>query len=119
MSPYIKVHDRYTYEELQKIFQDTDVLIVPSIWYETFGYTVLEALSVGVPVILSGTVGARDILEEGAAIIIDDINCEKLYSVVRNLSAEKLAEMNRIIVEKQKIMTVGDMAIRIEEKCYR
>ncbi len=119
MSPYIKVHDRYIYGELQKIFHETDVLIVPSIWYETFGYTVLEALSVGVPVILSGTVGARDILEERAAIIIDDIDSEKLCGVFRNLSREKLTEMNRIIVEQQKIMTVEDMAAQIEKKCYR
>ena len=73
MSPYIKVHGRYTYRDLDNIFQNTDVLVAPSIWYETFGYTVLEALSYGVPVIISGTVGAKDILTDGAGIVLNNI----------------------------------------------
>ena len=41
-----------------------DVLIVPSIWKETFGFVVLEALSYGVPVIVSDNVGAKDIVKQ-------------------------------------------------------
>lgn len=118
MSPYIKIHGRYNYSELEKIFDDTDVLIVPSVWYETFGYTVLEALSYGVPVIITNNVGAKDILAEGAGIVINDIKGEELYEVVKSLNAEKLRNMNKTIVENQKIMTLADMARQIEERCY-
>jgi glycosyltransferase involved in cell wall biosynthesis len=38
---------------------ETDLLIVPSIWFETFGFIVAEALSYGVPVLCSDTVGAQ------------------------------------------------------------
>ena len=40
-----------------------DMLIVPSLCYETFGLVVLEALSFGVPVMVSATVGAKDIVK--------------------------------------------------------
>lgn len=116
--PYIRTHAPYTYDELERIFQDTDILAAPSIWNETFGYTVLEALSYGVPVIISGTVGAKDILVQGAGIVVEDITSEKLYQVFRELTAEKLRQMNEVIVEKQNIMTMEEMAGLIIDKCY-
>lgn len=117
-SPYIKVHQRYSYDELEAIFEETDILVAPSIWYETFGYTVLEALSYGVPVIISGTVGAKDILSEGTGIIIDNISSDKLVDVFRCLTVNKLRSMNKSIIEHQKIMTLQDMTDRIVEECY-
>lgn len=118
MSPYIKVHGRYSYVELEKIFDKTDVLVAPSICYETFGFTVLEALSYGVPVIISGNVGAKDILVDGAGSVIENITPEKLCAVLQNLTLEKLAKMNKTIVKKQPIMQVENMSNQIEEMCY-
>ena len=118
MSPYIKVHDRYTYSDLEDIFDNTDILVAPSIWYETFGFTVLEALSYGVPVLVSGTVGAKDVLSNGAGIVIEDITSQKLCEVLKNLTVEKLEIMNRIIVEEQPIMKIQEMSSKIEQVCY-
>ena len=117
-SPYMRTHSRYTYDELEKIFDETDVLIAPSIWYETFGYTVLEALSYGVPVIVSGTVGAKDIIAEGAGIVIDEISSESLNETLNNLASTSIALMNKTIVENQWIMTIKDMSNEIVEKVY-
>lgn len=114
----MKVHDRYTYSGLKDIFDNTDVLVAPSIWYETFGFTVLEALSYGVPVVVSGTVGAKDILSNGAGIVIEDITSQKLCEVLKNLTIEKLEIMNRIIVEEQSIMRIQEMSLQIEQACY-
>lgn len=61
--PYIThKQNGYTYSQLKEIYDDTDLLTVPSQWYETFGFTVLEALSYGVPVLITQNVGARDLL---------------------------------------------------------
>ena len=60
----MNIHGRYSYDELEAIMDETDLLICPSVWYETFGYTVLEALSFGVPVLVSDTVGAKDIIPD-------------------------------------------------------
>lgn len=116
--PYMNIHDRYSYNELKNIFLNTDVLIVPSVWYETFGFTVLEAICHGVPVIISDTVGAKDILREGSGIIIEDISADKLYLVIKNLTSEKLERMNNIINEKQEILTMEMVEEKIFRECY-
>lgn len=118
MSPYIKVHDRYSYTDLEKIFDETDILVAPSIWYETFGFTVLEALSYGVPVVISGNVGAKDVLVKNAGIVIEDISSEKLYMTLQKLTTNKIKEMNMTIVKKQTIMQIEDMSNQIEKICY-
>lgn len=46
------------------VYDTMDVLVVPSIWKETFSLVTLEALSYGVPVIVSDNVGAQDIVKE-------------------------------------------------------
>ena len=117
-SPYMRTHDRYSYSELETIFNETDVLIAPSICYETFGYTVLEALSFGVPVIISGTVGAKDILANGAGIVINDIDMDGIYSTLRTVNADKLNAMNEVIVSCQHIQTIKEMSDEIEQKVY-
>lgn len=117
-SPYIQSHGRYDYSELERIFDKTDVLVAPSVWYETFGYTVLEALSYGVPVIITETVGAKDILVNGAGIVIHDVKTNELYDTLRLLNADLLRSMNKAIVDNQEILTVKEMADGIEDKCY-
>lgn len=117
-APYMKVHERYTYQDLKKIFDETDVLVAPSIWYETFGYTVLESLSYGVPVIISDTVGAQDILVEGGGIVVEDITSEKLFIELQKLTSKTLKEMNKMIFEKQKVIKIEDMSEQIKKSCY-
>lgn len=62
----IKIHGKYSYDQLNDIFDDTDLLVVPSIWNETFGFIVLEALSYGVPVLVTDKVGSKDIINNNA-----------------------------------------------------
>lgn len=118
MSPYMKVHGRYTYDQLENIFHTTDVLVAPSIGYETFGYTVLEALSYGIPVIVNDHVGAKDIIPKGCGILIEDIDKEKLRDAIGGLSPAYLETMNRNILEKVEIMTIERMTERIMSCCY-
>lgn len=67
--------DGFTHVELEKIMNEADVLVAPSIWYETFGFTVQEALSYGVPVIVSNHVGAKDIIgDNGMVVKAGDVN---------------------------------------------
>lgn len=118
-SPYMKVHERYSYKDLENIFEETDILVAPSMWYETFGYTVLEALSYGVPVLISGTVGAKDILADGAGIVIEQMTEEKLLYEIEHLTVEKLQTMNEAICSKQKIMSLAEMANLMSTELYR
>lgn len=60
---------------LEQIYSLTDILIVPSLWKETFGLNVIEALSYNCKVLVSKNVGAKDILpKENIFNEILDIN---------------------------------------------
>lgn len=116
--PYMAMHSRYSYGELEQIFSDTDILVCPSIWYETFGYTVLEALSFGVPVLVSATVGAKDIIPDGAGIVVDPMDEAHLYRALKEITVEKLASMNRAILDLQEIKTMEMLSSEMMDKLY-
>lgn len=117
-SEYMRIHDRYNYAELEKIFEETDVLVVPSIWYETFGFTVIEALSYGVPTIVSNNVGAKDILEDQFGIIIKNFDANNLKCFIESLSAKELNELNKNICLNYDLYTIGNMTEDLFFKCY-
>ncbi|MDH7556050.1 MAG: glycosyltransferase family 4 protein [Candidatus Methanosuratincola sp.] len=77
MRPYLEglakklgVSDRVTFlghvddETLLSIYKEASVLVIPSL-YEPFGIVVLEAMSLGIPVIVSNTGGLDEIITEG------------------------------------------------------
>lgn len=69
-SDYMIIHENgYKYLELPRMMKNADVVVAPSICYETFGFTVLEALSYGVPVIVSDHMGAKDIVRENGIVV--------------------------------------------------
>lgn len=118
--PYITVNSRFEYQELGNIFEQTDVLIMPSVWNETFGFTVLEALSYGVPVIVSKNVGAKDLLEDGKYGMIVEPTVEGVKEGVLQLmeNREMLAEYNRQIVKEMNLGSVINGADKIMELYY-
>jgi len=54
---------KYSPDNMEPVYNNFDLLIVPSVWKETFSLTTLEALSYGVPVLVSNNVGAKDIVD--------------------------------------------------------
>lgn len=116
LPPYIRQHDRYSYSQLESIMDETDVLVSPSVLNETFGYTVIEALSYGVPVIVSNHVGARDVIPEGTGIIFDDEI--GLKNAIQSLSNEKLESMNRMILELFQVQTMNSFNRELRANVY-
>ena len=47
-------------DEIERIFEKTRILLVPSLWPETFGYVVPEAMLRGIPVLASDLGGLRE-----------------------------------------------------------
>ncbi len=91
-------------DELADIFSEADVLVAPSIWYETFGFTVLEALSYGVPVIVSDHVGAKDVVENGG-IVIPAGSVDELKKIITELTTERLMYLKDKIRTELEIKT--------------
>lgn len=104
-SKYMKIQEEgFSYDQLGDILADTDVVIAPSVWYETFGFTVLEAISYGVPVIVSDHVGAKDIIGAGG-IVVKAGSKESLKAAILSLSPDRLRELRDAIQKEAKIKT--------------
>lgn len=98
-SDYMNIKEEgFVYSELKFIMEKTDILVAPSMWYETFGFTVLEAISYGVPVIVSDHVGAKDVIGTGG-IIVKAGNVEQLKQAILSLDREKLLSLRKEIIK--------------------
>ena len=107
--PYIVCHETFSHSSLPEVMDTIDMLIVPSIWYETYGFTVLEALSYGVPVCISDNVGAKDIIvkgETGDIFHLNTVNAKEVLSKYINDSS-LLEEINNNIVSTFDVYTMA------------
>ena len=100
----VKINGRYSYSELDIIFENTDVLIVPSIWNETFGFIALEALSYGVPVLVTEKVGSKDLIENY------EFTKGEIIKLSKDAMEEKIKQFNkdRMILQKYNKNIVKD-----------
>ncbi|MHC2833293.1 glycosyltransferase [Bacillus sp. F9_6S_D1_P_5] len=71
---YFTFYGRYSYSQLKDIFSEVDLLIIPSVCKETFGFIGLEAKSYGVPVMVSEYVGFKDLIQDGETGFIYKVN---------------------------------------------
>ena len=99
--PFCKYYDAYKQEERDAVFGKMDILAVPSSWMETFGMVVLEALSYGVPVVVTDKVGAKGLIENreqpmGIILPDEDSAWEECLTDLRE-NCNKIKEMSRNI----------------------
>lgn len=93
--PGVSYRGSYNSDRHAEVYGGSDLLIVPSVWNETFGFIVPEALSFGTPVLCSDTVGAQmlvspEMVYHGEAGLRD-----KLESLLRH--PKELERLNRSI----------------------
>ncbi len=99
IQPYMNVKaNGFEQNELRDIFANTDVLVAPSVWYETFGFTVLEALSYGIPVVISNHVGAKDIVKD-FGVIVEAGNVDALKNSISDLNNETIERLREKIMK--------------------
>ena len=115
--PFLVSHKPYHYDELESVMDDADCVAVPSLWNETFGFTVLEALSYGVPVIVSEKVGAKDLIKDKNNGIVVKDNVDSLKESIRYIleHPEILNQMNNYILANTQIKTMREHACEIEK----
>ena len=98
---FVKSMGHFKSNDLASVMHSFDLLIVPSIWKETFGFITLEALSYGIPVIASNNVGSKDVIKTVLPELIYS-KLEELDSIVkkvyynRDLIAKYSDEINKI-----------------------
>ena len=100
------------HSQLKEIFDNTDLLVVPSQWYETFGFTVLEALSYGVPVIVSDKVGAGDLVRTGSMGLV---SCnEEMLNHLKKICEKR----EQLTIWNRNIQSWKLYSIDCVEQCY-
>lgn len=89
----IRHRGRYTQTDLDRIAAESDFCIIPSISYETLGFTGVEMLSRGVPLICSNRCGVSEGVHDGSTgLLFDPSTSEALEATLeRVLETPRLA----------------------------
>jgi UDP-glucose:(heptosyl)LPS alpha-1,3-glucosyltransferase len=83
-------------EDLRNIYMASDIFMMLS-RFDTFGISVLEAMAASLPVIVSGNVGAKDVIRESEnGFVVDDPGnadevCEKIAVVLDERTRSEMA----------------------------
>ncbi|MEN9919761.1 MAG: hypothetical protein RL662_2197 [Bacteroidota bacterium] len=86
-----------TRDQLQELIRHAAYVVVPSEWYETFGLSCAEGLSLGTPVIASAIGGLTEIIESGKNGFLftpkDVLGLQNVISKAMQLSDERYTQM--------------------------
>ncbi|BBO33006.1 glycosyltransferase [Lacipirellula parvula] len=63
----ITIRGELSNAEAQRVIGAANLLVMPSLWYETFGRTIAEAYATGTPVVASRLGAMAELVEEGVA----------------------------------------------------
>ena len=78
--------------EPDSIIGVADIVAVPSLWYEAFGRVVVEAMSLGVPVVASRIGGMAELFEDGVhGHYVPPGDAERLATTLAQFGADKNA----------------------------
>ena len=88
----VHVHGKYDAEQLVRIMEhyDTDIVLIPSIWPETFSYTTSEAMSMGLPVACFDMgAHAERVAKYNQGLVMQNIapkkNIEQIFNFIKEL----------------------------------
>lgn len=100
----VKRRGKYSADQLDNIYDCLDIIAVPSIWYETFSFIAIEAISSGMPCLLSDHVGAKDYIKKSkTGFIVKSGNKEELMKCFSDIISDpKLLYRinNQLCIEK-------------------
>lgn len=113
---YIIKHKKYNYTNIENNFEKLDAIIIPSLWKETFGMGVVEALNCNVPVILSENVGAKDVVDEDNSWIYSTNN--DLKRLLLKLQKKDFIDKKNLLIKYGKKFDYIDFVSQIIE-CYK
>ena len=88
--PRATLMDRYDQEDLPAILRNIDVVVVPSLWHETFSIVAREALLSGTPVVASEVGALPEIVEHGQnGLLVPAGDVDALHGALQRLSVER------------------------------
>lgn len=76
--------------ELVRRYHEADLLVLPSIWQESYGLPVAEAMACGVPVLASASGGVPELVEDGVTgRLVPRLDVAALAHALQELAADR------------------------------
>jgi len=91
---YVKFWGRIPFNEMGRVYKETDVLILPSIWPENQPVSITEALAASIPAIVSDVGGSKELVVNG-----------KTGYVFENGNYEMLAQKMQCLIDDPELIT--------------
>jgi glycosyltransferase involved in cell wall biosynthesis len=86
-----------TRDEVLRLLAQSTFLIFPSVWYETFGLTMIEAMAMGKPVLATNLGGRGEIVEEGiTGFLYNPFEPGETEAAIRKMLALSPSEKERM-----------------------
>lgn len=101
--PNLIQHGKYNWDEIYNVYENIDILVVPSKWKETFGLIVLEAMSFGTLTFVSENVGAKDLVRK-----------QQIFTSIKQLIDKILDTSNEDYIFNKKIV-IKDLEFHTKE----
>ncbi len=111
-------HGSYSPDDLPRILTELDVLVVPSVWWESFCLTLREGMAAGLPVIASDLGAMHEALADtGEPVLFRPGDADDLaHKIAAVVDDDTLA--NRASAFRDRVRTLEQMAIDTE-RVYR
>lgn len=96
-----------TGKELEELIAKAKFSVYPSVWYENCPLSILEAESLGTPVITANYGGMKELVEDGkTGVLVNKIDKENLKNAILNLYSdnEKIVKMAKNCIAKREDM---------------
>jgi glycosyltransferase involved in cell wall biosynthesis len=103
--------------ELIRAYRAADLLVLPSIWQESYGLPVAEAMACGVPVLASASGGVPELIEDGVTgRLVPRLETDALVGALRELAADavRLRAMGHAARARAQRLTWSSSAERLE-----
>jgi len=113
------------YERINRYYQLCDIVVVPSVWPEPFGRSVIEAMACGKPVVATRVGGIPEIVEDGrTGLLIEPANSKEIANAINTLvdrvKRKKMGKLARKVVErKYNIEVITGKVLEVYEKFLR
>ncbi len=116
-SPNIKFFGYLPNQELDKIFSQTNVTVVPSLCYENSPTVIFESLSYGVPVLAARIGGIEFVKDNYNGFTFEAGDEDDLLKILKFSlkNKKKLAEMSANCLASVKFIGVGEYIKKLEE----
>lgn len=120
LEPEIKLTARLSRDEVFEILNESDIFVLASNW-EGFPYTILEAMSCGLPIIASNVGGVPELVDENCGILIKRGDKEELKNALEKLlkNPSLIQKMGEKAEERVKKEFSLEKMLRATEEAYQ